>query len=61
MNFDEVSDKHLVRIYRIMYARISRIMSGDPWGWDLPTLRVLYPHLAHCLSCIITEGKARKL
>lgn len=58
---DEYDDRALIRLYRIVYKRISYLMRGDPWGWDMPTLGVLYPDLHLAIRTIIAEGKRRGL
>jgi hypothetical protein len=61
IRFNEYDDRALIRLYRIIYRKVDSLMRGDPWGWDMPTLGVLYPDLHLALRSIIAEGKRRGL
>jgi hypothetical protein len=60
LRLNEYDDRALIRLYRIIYKRVERLLAGGlRYGWDMPTLRVLYPELAMAIIEIRTEGKKR--
>ena len=61
LRLNEYDDAGLIRLYRIVYRKVDSLMRGDPWGWDMPTLGVLYPQLHLALREIIAEGRKRGL
>lgn len=62
LRLEEYDDRALVRLYRIIYKRVELLLAGGlRYGWDMPTLRVLYPDLAVAIVEIIAEGRKRGL
>lgn len=62
LRLEEYDDRALVRLYRIIYKRVELLLAGGlKYGWDLPTLRVLYPDLAVAIVEIRAEGRKRGL
>lgn len=55
-----ITDKQLIRLQERIRERIySREWSGDPYGWDVPTLWALRPGIAHARQTVINEVKRR--
>lgn len=62
LRLNEYSDRELFRLYRIFCKRVELLLAGGlQYGWDLPTLRVLYPGLAEAIVQVRTEGRKRGL
>jgi len=56
MTLDDLSDNQLDRVYRRLYRSLP---SGDPFGWDFPTLFLLYPAKAVLMRQIIAMLRER--
>lgn len=50
MTLTDFTDAQLRRIYRKLY---SQLYTGDPYGWDWPTLRAVYPTKAAIMYRIL--------
>jgi len=58
----KMSDRQLVRLYRILHKRVSLwLCGGCQYGWDMPTLSVLYPETAALIGAVRKEGRLRGL
>jgi hypothetical protein len=62
MNVTNMSNRELCRLYRIIIKRIEYLLRGGlTWGWDMPTLGILYPDLHDAVVTIRAEGRRRGL
>lgn len=62
LRLNEYNNRELLRLYRIFCKRVELLLAGGlQYGWDLPTLRVLYPGLAEAIMQVLVEKRKRGL
>lgn len=61
MTLQDLTDKQLYRLYQRVLRKIHNDGSSgyQPWGWDLQTLRVVWPEMAKTYLDIRQEGTRR--
>lgn len=59
-NLEKVSNERLVQRYNAILLKFDRASRGDPFGWDWPTMGVLFPELVSEARTIRAEAVKRR-
>lgn len=59
-NLEKAPNRRLVQRYNAILRQFDRASRGDPYGWDWPTMNVLYPELVAEAREIRAEAKKRR-